>query len=102
MTSTTPAMNGTADSSRSAISDSPATVVVTHERSTMSWWFRPGPVRISRGPALTKLADHDDLVGPEAVSELEEPGPDESCAEDDVGDDRDPRAGRRVTKLVKG
>ena len=47
-------MNGTVESRRSAISDSPTTDVATHERSAMSWWFRPDPVRISRGPALTK------------------------------------------------
>ena len=52
-TTTTAATNGTAESRRSAISDSPTTLVVTHARSAMSSWLRSGPERMCRGPSRT-------------------------------------------------
>ena len=53
MTSTTPAMNGTADHRRNAISDSPTTARVPQASSAKSSWLSAGPARISLGPFRT-------------------------------------------------
>ncbi len=71
--SATPATKGRTESSRSAISDSPVTEDVAHARSAMSWWFSADPVKITSRTAADVAPHHDDLVGPEAVSELGEP-----------------------------